>query len=58
MKHKKTTVSPPPSERQVSAIHAKVLSNVKKMSTKQLFASLVATGIYTKEGKLTAHYGG
>ena len=40
------------------ALYARVLNKVKQMSTDELFASMVATGIYTKSGKLTKEYGG
>jgi len=35
-----------------------VLAKVKRMSGKEIFESMVATGIYTPEGKLTKEYGG
>jgi|GEM_PF-1268442 len=35
-----------------------LLRRVDQMSSKQRFNSMVAAGIYTQGGKLTAHYGG
>jgi hypothetical protein len=40
------------------ALYARVLAKVKRMSGKEIFESMVATGIYTPEGKLTKEYGG
>jgi hypothetical protein len=37
-------------------INNKVVAKVRAMTPKEGFASLVASGIYTKSGKLTKHY--
>jgi hypothetical protein len=40
------------------ALYARVVDNVRRMSGKQIFESMVITGIYTPSGKLTKEYGG
>ena len=39
-------------------LHERVLRRVRKMTPKQGFQSLIASGIYTAEGKLAKEYGG
>ena len=39
-------------------LHKQVLERVRKMSAEEGFRSLVASGIYTPEGKLALEYGG
>jgi hypothetical protein len=37
-------------------VYAKVVSEMRKRSSKQVFATLVDAGIYTRNGRLTKHY--
>lgn len=39
-------------------LHRHALERVRKMSPEEGFRSLVASGIYTPDGKLTKEYGG
>jgi hypothetical protein len=39
-------------------LHRRVLERVRKMTPDEGFRSLVASGIYTPEGKLAKEYGG
>jgi len=39
-------------------LHQRVLERVRKMTPEEGFRSLVASGIYTPEGKLSKEYGG
>ncbi len=47
-----------PSRKALLAIHKRALARVGKMTAREGFESLVRAGIYTREGKLTARYGG
>jgi hypothetical protein len=38
--------------------HRKVLDQLDKMTSKQIFQTLIDSGIYTADGKLTKEYGG
>jgi hypothetical protein len=46
------------SRAELLALHKRVLERVRKMSPEEGFRSLVASGIYTAEGKLAKEYGG
>ena len=46
------------SRKELLELHERVLKRVRKMSPKQGFRSLIASGIYTAEGKLAKEYGG
>jgi hypothetical protein len=39
-------------------LHERVLKRVRAMTPKEGFQSLVASGIYTSDGKLAKEYGG
>jgi hypothetical protein len=39
-------------------LHERVLDQVRKMTAHQGFRSLIASGIYTPDGKLAKEYGG
>ena len=39
-------------------LHKRVLDHVRKMTPEEGFKELVASGIYTADGKLTKEYGG
>jgi len=39
-------------------LHKRVLARVRKMTPEEGFRSLVASGIYTPDGKLAKEYGG
>ncbi|HWQ91615.1 MAG TPA: hypothetical protein VN673_08085 [Clostridia bacterium] len=59
----KKTETPPISGSMLSRnelldLHKRVLERVRKMTPEEGFRSLVASGIYTPEGKLTKEYGG
>ena len=45
-------------EKALGEVNARIVRMMRAMSPKELFQSLVATGIYTPEGKLTKEYGG
>jgi hypothetical protein len=45
-------------DRRFGEVNARIVNKMRNMSKKELFASLVATGIYTNSGKLTKEYGG
>jgi hypothetical protein len=47
-----------PDEAVLGRPNASTLRMIDKMSSEELFQSLVATGIYTKAGKLMREYGG
>lgn len=46
------------SRKELLELHERVLARVRKMTPKQGFQSLVASGIYTPDGKLAKEYGG
>jgi hypothetical protein len=46
------------SRTELFAAHERALKRFKGMSADDRFQSLVRAGIYTREGKLTARYGG
>ena len=48
----------PHSRSELLAAHERALKRTREMSAKEAFESLVRTGIYTRDGKLTARYGG
>jgi hypothetical protein len=48
----------PPNGDYTGELYSRVLKKIQKMSNDELFASMVATGIYTESGKLTKEYGG
>ena len=46
------------SRKELLELHERVLKRVRKMSPKEGFQSLIASGIYTPDGKLAKEYGG
>jgi hypothetical protein len=48
----------PLSRAELLVLHQRVLEKVQKMTPEEGFRSLVESGIYTPEGKLTKEYGG
>lgn len=47
-----------PTRRALLAAHERALKRLKKMTAREGFESLVRAGIYTRDGKLAARYGG
>jgi hypothetical protein len=45
-------------QRSLSAVHRAVYDRVTKMTAKEGFRTLVASGIYTQNGNLSRRYGG
>jgi hypothetical protein len=45
-----------PSAHANAGVHALIMSDLKAFSAEQIGETAVAAGIYTKTGKLTAHY--
>lgn len=43
---------------ELGELNARVVRRIQAMTPTELFASVVATGIYTSDGKLTKEYGG
>jgi hypothetical protein len=50
--------APPRTEKELRALHRRVVREITAMTPKQRMATLVSAGIYTKSGKLTKPYGG
>jgi hypothetical protein len=48
----------PATRRELLEVYERVVSKVAAMSSEERFATMVRSGIYTKSGKLTKHYGG
>jgi len=48
----------PLSRGELLELHGRVLKRVRKMTPERGFRSLVASGIYTRDGKLAKEYGG
>jgi hypothetical protein len=46
------------SRKELLELHELVLDEVRKMTPEEGFRSLIASGIYTPEGKLAKEYGG
>ncbi|MDA1277958.1 MAG: hypothetical protein O2960_28520 [Verrucomicrobia bacterium] len=46
------------SRKELLAFHDRVVKRVRKMTPQQGFQSLIASGIYTPDGKLAKEYGG
>jgi len=46
------------SAKELLELHERVLKRVRGMTPKEGFQSLIASGIYTPDGKLTKEYGG
>ncbi len=46
------------SAKELLKLHERVLKRVREMTPKEGFQSLIASGIYTPEGKLAKEYGG
>jgi len=46
------------SRKELLELHERVLARVRKMTPKEGFQSLIASGIYTPDGKLAKEYGG
>jgi len=55
---KSRTNGRPHSRSELLAAHELALKRTKEMTPKEAFESLVRAGIYTRDGKLTARYGG
>lgn len=49
---------PPRTRRELKQLYDGVIREMKAMSSKELFATMVEAGIYTKSGKLRKEYGG
>ena len=47
-----------PSAKDLKELHERVLTRVREMTPKEGFQSLIASGIYTSDGKLAKEYGG
>jgi hypothetical protein len=61
MRNKKHTNEKPAGShkpKSLGELHREVLDRINKMSPAQGFQSLVKSGIYTQDGKLTKLYGG
>jgi len=52
------THGPVLSRRELLELHARVIKRVRTMTPKEGFQSLIASGIYTRNGKLTKEYRG
>lgn len=46
------------SRKELLELHERVLERVRKMTPKEGFQSLIASGVYTPDGKLAKEYGG
>ena len=46
------------SRKELLELHERVLKEVREMTSEEGFRSLVASGIYTPDGKLAKEYGG
>ncbi len=46
------------SRKELLELHERVVRRVRKMTPKEGFKSLIASGIYTPDGKLAKEYGG
>ena len=46
------------SRKELLELHERVVTRVRKMTSKQGFKSLIASGIYTPDGKLAKEYSG
>jgi hypothetical protein len=46
------------SRKELLALHDRVLDRIRNMTPEEGFQSLIASGIYTPEGKLAKEYGG
>jgi hypothetical protein len=46
------------SAKELLELHERVLKRVREMTPNEGFQSLIASGIYTDEGKLAKEYGG
>jgi hypothetical protein len=46
------------SEREIEALHARVLESARRMTAKEGMALLIKSAIYTPEGQLAPEYGG
>ena len=46
------------SRKELLELHERVVKRVRKMTPKEGFKSLIASGIYTRNGKLTKEYRG
>jgi len=46
------------SRSELVAAHERALKRTREMTAREGFESLVRAGIYTRDGKLTARYGG
>jgi hypothetical protein len=46
------------SRKELLELHERVLKRVRGMAPKEGFQSLIASGIYTTDGKLAKEYGG
>jgi hypothetical protein len=56
---KKVPLAPPPrTPNEMKAIFDSAVREAKAMSSKELVATMVEAGIYTKDGKLRKEYGG
>ena len=55
---KPETGSQPLSRSEMLDMHERILDRVRKMTPEEGFHSLVASGIYTPDGRLTKEYGG
>jgi hypothetical protein len=49
---------PVASRKEMLELHERVLKRVRRMTSKEGFQSLIASGIYTPDGKLAKEYGG
>ena len=46
------------SRKELIELHERVVKRVRKMTPKEGFKSLIASGIYNRDGKLAKEYGG
>jgi hypothetical protein len=49
---------PPRNREELLELHRRVLEEVQKMTPEEGFKDLIASGIYTPDGKLAKEYGG